>query len=74
MVYSILFILLNHVKEVFIKMYKYKVVYVKDEGLISIEIEASAVVTLGDTIVFLDKHGEDDYVFNSEDVVVYYTI
>ena len=61
-------------KELFIKIYKYKIVYVKDEGLISIEIEASAVVTLGDTIVFLDKHGEDDYVFDKDDIVVYYTI
>lgn len=55
-------------------MYKYKVVYIEDVELISIEIKASAVKVHKNRIVFLDEHGEDGYVFNRDDIVVYYTI
>jgi hypothetical protein len=56
-------------------MYKYKVVYFSENrGPINMKIEASGVITSDDTIIFLDEHGEDGYVFNREDIVVYYTI
>jgi len=39
-----------------------------------VEIEASGVWTKGDTIIFLDEYGEDDYVFLKKDVISYYEI
>jgi hypothetical protein len=56
-------------------LYKYKVVlFIEDRGPINMIVEASGVITLDDTIVFLDEHGEDGHVFRREDVIVYYTI
>lgn len=59
-------------------MKKYKIVYIKDGGLISIEIEASGVIFNvihnERCIVFLDEHGEDGYVFPQEDVIAYHPL
>ena len=56
-------------------MSKYKVVYFSEyKGPFELEIEAWGVGALGDTITFFDEHGEDEAVFNKEDVVVYYRI
>ena len=56
-------------------MNKYKVVYFSEyRGPFDIEIEAFSVRVSKDHIVFFDEHGEDEYVFKREDVVIYYTI
>ena len=51
-------------------MDKYRVDYMdKDGEIITIKFEASGIGTIGDTIIFFDKYGEDEYVFYKKDVV-----
>ena len=53
-------------------MDKYRIDYMDDDGeIVTIEIEASGVGTLGDTITFFDEYGEDGYVFYKKDVIHY---
>ena len=56
-------------------MSKYKVVYFSEyKGPFELEIEAWGVREHKGEVVFYDEHGEDEYIFNKDDVVVYYRI